>query len=177
MILSGDQIKLEHEYGSIMIKPWNPKQINPNSYNLRLANELVVYDAKVLDCAMDNPWHKITIPEEGLVIKPGVLYLGKTIEYTRTDSFVPMLEGRSSVGRLGIMIHATAGFGDVGFRGCWTLEISCVQPVKIYPGMEICQIYYHEIESAGVGYDGGKYQGSRDIQTSKLWKEFEHGEK
>jgi deoxycytidine triphosphate deaminase len=58
---------------------------------------------------------------------------------------VPMLEGRSSTGRLGLFIHVTAGFGDIGFAGFWTLEIFCVQPVKIYPDVEICQIYYHDI--------------------------------
>ena len=88
-----------------------------------------------------------------------------------------MLEGRSSVGRLGIFIHATAGFGDVGFDGYWTLELSCVQPVRIYPGVEICQIYYHTIDGEYVPYRSGKYQGNTGVQPSMLWKDFREDER
>lgn len=112
------------------------------------------------------------------MLEPGRLYLGRTVEYTKTDGFVPMLEGRSSVGRLGVYIHVTAGFGDIGFSGYWTLEIQCVQPVRIYPGIEICQIYYHTIEGDyekyGKGkYSSGKYQNNTGIQPSLLYKDFE----
>ena len=104
-------------------------------------------------------------------MNPGRLYLGRTVEYTETKGYVPMIEGRSSIGRLGMFIHVTAGFGDVGFCGYWTLEISCIQPVRIYPGIEICQIFYHEITGDVIEYNG-KYQNSKDIQQSLIFKEL-----
>jgi len=145
VILSGREIK--KKLGKeIIIEPFEEKRLNPNSYNLRLHNELLVYDEEILDMKRENKVKKITIPEEGLVLETGKLYLGRTIEYTATDGYVPMLEGRSSVGRLGLFIHVTAGFGDVGFRGYWTLEIFCVQPIRIYSEVELCQIYYHSVK-------------------------------
>ena len=120
----------------------------------------------------DNPATKIVIPEEGLVLESKKLYLGRTMEYTETQNLVPMLEGRSSVGRLGLFVHITAGFGDVGFKGYWTLEIFCVQPIKIYPSIEICQIFYHSVEGDYTPYQSGKYQDNKDIQTSMLYKDF-----
>ena len=109
---------------------------------------------------------------KGLTLEPGKLYLGRTDEYTRTDGLVPMLEGRSSIGRLGIFIHVTAGFGDVGFSGYWTLEIFCVQPVTIYPHVEICQIYYHDLLGDYDRYESGKYQNNTGIQPSLLYREL-----
>ena len=85
---------------------------------------------------------------------------------------MPMLEGRSSIGRLGIFIHVTAGFGDVGFSGYWTLEIFCVQPVTIYPHVEICQIYYHDLLGDYDRYESGKYQNNTGIQPSLLYREL-----
>lgn len=85
-----------------------------------------------------------------------------------------MLEGRSSVGRPGLYVHVTAGFGDMGFAGYWTLEMHCVQPVRIYPGVQICQIYYHTIEGPYRSYpDGGKYQGNAGAQPSMMYRDFE----
>ena len=157
----------------IKIDPFNPKALNPNSYNLRLHSDLLVYDEYCLDMKKPNTAHLITIPESGLIIEPGKLYLGRTLEFTETDGLVPMLEGRSSVGRLGLFIHVTAGFGDVGFKGFWTLEIHCVQPIKIYSGIEICQIYYHSVEGDYDKYVSGKYQNNTGIQPSLLYKDFE----
>lgn len=172
MILSGKEIK--RKLGKeILIDPFNDKQIGPNSYNLRLHNELVVYEDTVLDMKKQHSVRKFIIPEEGLVLEPGRLYLGRTLEYTKTDNYVPMLEGRSSIGRLGMFIHITAGFGDVGFNGYWTLEIFCVQPIRIYPGVEICQIFYHTIEGEYTRYSSNKYQDNKGIQPSLLYKDFE----
>lgn len=171
MILSGKKIK--EELGKeIIIEPFNEKQLNPNSYNLKLHNELLVYDEEVLDMKKENKASKLIIPEEGIVLQPRKLYLGRTMEYTETDKYVPMLEGRSSVGRLGLFIHVTAGFGDVGFHGYWTLEIFCVQPIRIYSGVEICQIYYHDIDGEYDKYSSGKYQNNEGIQPSLLYKDF-----
>lgn len=171
MILSGKEIK--NKLGKeIIIKPFNENQLNPNSYNLRLHNELLVYNNDQLDMKIPNETSKIIIPEDGLILEPGRLYLGRTVEYTETDKYVPMVEGRSSVGRLGLFIHVTAGFGDVGFKGYWTLEIFCVQPIKIYPNVEICQTYYHCIEGDYDKYISGKYQNNTGIQPSLLYRDF-----
>jgi len=172
MILSGLEIK-KRLGEDLVIEPFSEEFLNPNSYNLHLHNELLVYEYELLDMKTANHTRKIILPEEGLVLEPGQLYLGRTCEYTRTDKLVPMLEGRSSIGRLGLFIHVTAGFGDVGFAGYWTLEIFCVQPIKIYPNVEICQIYYHTIEGEYEKYENGKYQNNTGIQPSMLYKDFE----
>lgn len=171
MILSGLEIK--KKLGKqIVIEPFNENALNPNSYNLKLHNELLVYDNYCLDMKTENKTKKMIIPDDGLILEPGKLYLGRTFEFTKTDNYVPMLEGRSSIGRLGMYIHVTAGFGDVGFSGYWTLEIHCIQPIKIYPFVEICQIYYHSIEGEYVKYQSGKYQNNDGIQPSLLYKDF-----
>ncbi len=172
MILSGKEI--QKQIGTnIIIEPYDAARVNPNSYNLSLHNELLVYEERVLDMKRPNATRRIVIPDEGLVLEPGRLYLGRTQEFTRTEGFVPMLEGRSSVGRLGLFIHVTAGFGDVGFTGYWTLEIFCVQPIRIYAGVEICQIYYHDIKGDYDQYQSGKYQNNTGIQPSLLYQDFQ----
>lgn len=171
MILSGREIKNNLGKG-IDIVPYDEKCLNPNSYNLKLHNELLVYADNILDMKNDNKVEKIIIPEDGLKLEPGKLYLGRTFEYTETNNFVPMLEGRSSIGRLGLYIHVTAGFGDVGFKGYWTLEISCIQPLIIYPYVEICQIFYHTISGDYDLYKSNKYQNNTSIQSSQLYKDF-----
>ena len=172
MILSGKEI-LKHMGKEIIITPFDEKRINPNSYNLSLADELLVYEQDELDMKKPNPTKRIVIPEEGLLLEPNRLYLGRTNEFTKTDRYVPMLEGRSSTGRLGLFIHVTAGFGDIGLAGYWTLEIFCVQPVRIYPNVEICQIYYHDIDGEYDLYSSGKYQNNSGIQASLMYKDFE----
>ena len=171
MILSGKEIK-SRIGDEIFIDPYDEKRINPNSYNLALHNELLVYKDSILDMKRINRVEKIIIPLSGLVLEPNRLYLGRTVEHTETKNLVPMLEGRSSIGRLGLFVHVTAGFGDVGFRGFWTLEIFCVQPIKIYPNVEICQVYYHTIEGEHENYSSGKYQNNKDPQASLLYKDF-----
>ena len=144
MILSGQQIRAK--MGSdVVIEPFEENNLNPNSYNLTLHDELLAYEEVVLDMRKANRVRRIEIPSDGLVLGPNQLYLGRTVERTVTHNLVPMIEGRSSVGRLGLFVHVTAGFGDVGFAGYWTLEMFAVQPVRIYPGISICQIFYHEI--------------------------------
>ena len=171
MILSGLEIA-ERMGKDITIDPYDPNQLNPNSYNLRLHNELLVYDNPVLDMKIDNAVSRLTIPPTGLKLEPDRLYLGRTVEHTRTERLVPMLEGRSSFGRLGMFVHVTAGFGDVGCNGFWTLEIFVVQPLVIYPSIAICQIYYHHIDGDYTTYKQGKYQDNMDIQASKQYQDF-----
>ena len=169
-MISGKEI-LKRLGTDIKIEPFSKERLNPNSYNLRLGNKLLVYDSNELDMKKDNPCHEILIPEEGFVLEPGKIYLGQTMEWTETKNLVPMLSGRSSVGRLGISIHATAGFGDVGFKGYWTLELFACQPVRIYAGSEICQIYYDELTGEYEEYRG-KYYGNDGVQASRMYRDF-----
>ncbi len=171
MILSG--LEIEKNLGkNIIIEPFNRSQLNSNSYNVRLHNKLLVYKEKTLDMKKPNETKEIIISEEGFKLEPNELYLGRTLEYTTTKNFVPMIEGRSSIGRLGIFIHITAGFGDVGFSGYWTLEIFCIKPIIIYPNVEIAQLYYHTIDGEYEEYSSGKYQNNTDVQPSMLYKDF-----
>ena len=174
MILSGQAIR-ERLGSDIIIDPFDESRLNPNSYNLTLHNELMVYEELMLDMAKANRVRRIDMPPEGLVLSPHQLYLARTVERTVTHNLVPQIEGRSSVGRLGLFVHITAGFGDVGFCGYWTLEMFAVQPVRIYPGVQICQIFYHEITGEFREYDS-KYQHNRDIQPSLLFQELAPGE-
>lgn len=171
MILTGKEI--ERRLGNdIIIEPYVADQLNPNSYNLRLHNELLIYKGDVLDSKENNETETLVIPEEGLVLEPGQLYLARTLEYTETQGLVPMILGRSSVGRLGITVHITSGFGDVGFCGYWTLQLTCVKKVRIYPNMKICQIFYHNVLGEYDNYSSKKYQGSTKIMSSQLYKEL-----
>jgi len=171
MVLSGHEIR-RHLGTNIIIDPFDEAKLNPNSYNLTLHDELMVYEEVVLDMREANRVRRIHIPAEGLVLQANQLYLGRTAERTETHNLVPMIEGRSSVGRLGLFVHVTAGFGDVGFCGHWTLEMFAVQPVRIYPGVPICQIFYHEIRGDFSPYQSDKYQHNRDIQPSLLFREL-----
>lgn len=172
MILSGLEIQRRLNT-DIVIDPYDPDQLNTNSYNLRLHDELLEYEDDVLDMRKPNSVKKLRIPEEGFLMETGKLYLGRTIEYTKTFGCVPMLEGRSSIGRLGLFVHVTAGFGDVGFCGYWTLEMFCVKPIRIYAGTEICQIFYHSVEGDYLNYNSDKYQNNEGVQPSLLYKDFE----
>ncbi|MCA9184071.1 MAG: dCTP deaminase [Planctomycetales bacterium] len=171
MILTGEEIRSQLGK-NIVIEPFRDDHVNPNSYNLTLHDEILTYEEVVLDMRKSNRTRRISIPPEGLVLKPDQLYLGRTVERTETHNLVPMIEGRSSVGRLGLFVHVTAGFGDVGFSGYWTLEMFAVQPIRIYPGVPICQIFYHQIAGDYVPYAGVKYQNNQGIQASMLYKDF-----
>jgi dCTP deaminase len=174
MVLSGQEIK--RMLGDrIVIDPFDESRLNPNSYNLTLHDELMVYEELILDMRKANRVRRLSIPPEGIVLSPGRLFLGRTAERTETHGLVPMIEGRSSIGRLGLFVHVTAGFGDVGFCGYWTLEMFAVQPVRIYAGVAICQIFYHDIQGEYREYDSDKYQNNTDIQPSLLFKELSAG--
>jgi len=146
MILSDASILAAIENGDIVIEPFRPESLGSNSYDVRLGKYLAVYKDRVLDARQHNRVEELVIPEEGLVLEPNTLYLGVTEEYTETHAHVPFLEGKSSIGRLGIHIHATAGKGDVGFCNTWTLEITVAQPVRVYAGMPVGQLIYFSLE-------------------------------
>lgn len=177
-MLNDAQILQGIKEGHIVIKPFNEKCLGTNSYDVHLGKHLAVYKDEVLDSKKHNHVERFEIPEEGYVLQPGKLYLGVTEEYTETHRHVPFLDGKSSTGRLGIDIHATAGKGDVGFCNYWTLEISCMQPVRVYSGMPIGQIFYFEIDSNGIhrlysDKEDAKYNKKSELPVeSMMWKNF-----
>ena len=175
MILSDTRILEEMESGNIRIAPFDRRYLGSNSYDVHLGDYLATYDAAVLDAKKHNTITHFEIPDEGFILQPGILYLGVTHEYTETYRHVPFLEGKSSTGRLGIDIHATAGKGDVGFCNTWTLEISCTLPVKIYKQMPIGQLIYFAVEGEiAVPYNkkGNAKYTERTLRPveSMMWK-------
>lgn len=174
MILSGKMIK--NMIGrEIIIDPFDEKKLNTNGYNLSLHNKLVIYENSILDMKEINKTKEIIIPENGFILQPGQLYLGSTVERTYTSKFMPIIEGRSSIARLGIFVHITAGLGEAGFDGTWTLELTCVKPVRIYPYVDICQIYFQEISGEIELCRSNKYQNSMEAIPSKLYEELNGG--
>lgn len=158
----------------IIIEPFDLSQLGPNSYDVRLGDTLLVYKEVLLDVKEPNRIEKITIPEEGLILYPGELYLGHTVEYTECDNgIVPMYEGRSSMARLGIQSHISAGFGDAGYKGNWTLEINVMMPVKVYKGMRIGQVYFHQLNTPAKNPYFGKYFNAYKVMSSKSWEDRE----
>ena len=160
------------------IKELNFEKVEKNQYRMQEISKIEEQIEKdvlreyALDPKKDNETKEIEIPEEGFVLIPGILYLGSTMEYTETYGFVPNIDGRSTTGRLGIEIHRTAGFGDNGFKGKWTLEITVTHPVIVYPGMEIGQLYYETIEGDISMLYNGKYQNQQEVQAAKVDKKY-----
>lgn len=170
MILTGPEIVRRIGEGSIVITPFNKDRVNPNSVNLTLAPELKIYDHGIIDTRRRPKTTPFMISPDGYTLSPGTLYLASTVEWTETYHLVPRIDGRSSFGRSGLFIHVTAGFGDVGFRGRFTLELVCVQPVVIYPYQEICQISYHTITGEEQQY-AGRYQNQEGVEPHRLWQD------
>ena len=175
MILSDVEIRKAIENKEIVIEPLDFSNLGTNSYDVHLGKNLAVYKDRVLDAKKHNEIDHFEIPEEGFVLQPNTLYLGVTEEYTETHNTVPFLEGKSSVGRLGIDIHATAGKGDVGFCNTWTLEISATQPVRVYAGMPIGQLIYFKVTGEIDNYYNKKVNAKYTSRTTKpvesmMWK-------
>ncbi len=175
MILSDKKILEEIENGNILIEPFDRAYLGSNSYDVHLGKYLAAYTDRELDARKHNKIEEILIPEEGYVLHPGTLYLGVTQEYTETHRHVPFLEGKSSTGRLGIHIHATAGKGDVGFCNTWTLEITVVHPVRIYAGMPVGQLIYFEVDGDVIRPYHTKSNAKYTLRTDKpvesmMWK-------
>lgn len=175
MILSDTRILEEMEKGTIKVAPYQRACLGSNSYDVHLGKWLAKYKDEILDAKKHNQIEYFEIPDEGFILQPQVFYLGVTQEYTETHAHVPFLEGKSSTGRLGIDIHATAGKGDVGFCGNWTLEISVKQPVRIYKYMPVGQLIYFPVEGdIEIAYNkkkDAKYSGQPDKPIeSMMWK-------
>ncbi len=181
MILSDTAILEARARGEILIEPWDERCLGGNSYDVHLGPVLLVPDTSiighwVLDPYVEHAYERVEIPRRGVILDPGRLYLGSTVEYTETHAHVPYLDGKSSVGRLGISVHATAGRGDVGFCNHWTLEISVIQRARVYAGMPIGQLTYHAVEgkvrapyARKVGGTYGSLARDPDPQPSRLW--------
>ena len=176
MILSDLQILRAIEIGDIQISPFNRDSLGSNSYDLHLSPHYALYKDEKLDAKKDNPLRRFLIPEEGLTLYPNTLYLMSTVEHTESYNCVPCVETKSSVARLGISAHLTAGFGDNGFTGHWTLEVTCVKPVTIYAGMPFVQIYWEETGVCLNPYNkksDAKYSEQSELpQGSKMIKNF-----
>jgi dCTP deaminase len=175
MIFSDKKILESIAQKQIVIEPYDRNCLGTNSYDVHLGKYLATYKDAVLDAKKHNTIEHFEIPEEGIVLKPGILYLGATAEYTETHNAVPFLEGKSSTGRLGIDIHATAGKGDVGFCNHWTLEISVAMPVRVYAGMPIGQLIYFQVEGDIENYYNRKLNAKYNQRTdrpveSMMWK-------
>ena len=175
MILSDASILSAMEAGDVVIDPYDRSCLGTNSYDVHLSPYLACYLDEVIDARKHNRVERFEIPPDGLVLRPGKTYLGSTVEYTETRRYVPFLEGKSSVGRLGIDIHATAGKGDVGFCNHWTLEISVSQPVRVYSGMPVGQLIYFlvdgEVEVDYASKASAKYnRRSPEPVESMMWK-------
>ncbi len=142
--------------------------IGKNYILVTLGDTLKVYDTPVLDVKKPNDFRTITIPDSGILLEPNKLYLGRTNEYTKTYGFVPLLSGLVELASLGVEIHITAGFGDNGFEGTWTLEIICANPTIIYPNMPIGRLYYYSLIGKDKIKYRGKYFGQIDPTASRM---------
>lgn len=185
MFLTRKAIQEAVECGDIVIKPFCKENLSPNSIDVTLNENLLVYTLEngILDMKKPNPTKQIVIPEEGLVLEPGKLYIGMTNETAISHRYIPMFEGRSSIGRLGINTHITAGFGDIGWGfekngddvichyPTWTLEIAVVHPVRVYPNVRIGQVYFVE-PKGDIEWYTGKYGKQRMPQPSCSYKDF-----
>ncbi|MEU1890819.1 dCTP deaminase [Streptomyces pristinaespiralis] len=171
MILTGPEIAAAAHDGRLTISPFEPDQVNPNSYNVRLGPTLLIYTNPVIDAHQPNPTTTVEIGEDGYVLQPGELYLGHTLEQVGSDTFVPLLFGRSSVGRLGLFVEITAPIGDIGFHGQWTLMLSPIRPLRVYAGMKIGQIMFF-VSTGDIDLYTGKYQAADGPQPSRYWRDL-----
>ncbi len=167
--------------GSIVISPFDPACLGTNSYDVHLAPTLRMYQPGApLDVRVPRDTYDIWISDDGIVLMPGKLYLASTVERTESHEHVPMLNGRSSLGRLGLSIHVTAGTGDVGFCGHWTMEMFVIEPLHIYAGMSVGQILWMTASDMPITpYSrkaSAKYSNTGELpQASKLHEELSSG--
>lgn len=187
-IITGPEIISAVHRRTIDIDPFEPGLVNPASIDLRLGSEVLVYEDWV-DCSAADYGHYDIFDGHGLVgggymsfvqdikkpartrtfkmdtktgwvLKPGILYLMHTVERVCSTAYVPVLDGKSSIGRLGIQVHITAGYGDPGYDGQYTLEVTAMHPIRVYPGMRFCQMRFHTMVGSFMDYQKtGHYKG------------------
>ena len=171
MILTGHEIKKQVKAGRIHIKPFLEQNLNPNSYNFRLGKKIIIFKERVLDLKKLNNYKEIEIPKKGLVLQPNTLYLSHTLEEMGSDFYVPIMQARSSVGRLGLYIYLNSGLGDIGFKRQWTLELNVVQPLRIYPETKVGQMLFW-VPIGKIKLYNGKYKNSVGPEVSQIWRDF-----
>lgn len=154
----------------ILITPFDESCLNPNSYNVHLSNKLKIYtEHRLLSTREKNkPDYEAEIPEEGFILKPGKLYIGSIVERVKSNFYISAIDGRSSIGRLGLQIHATAGFGDIGFDGHYTLEMIPAVPVRIFANDLIGQLYFEKPDGDVDFLYNGRYQHQVDPTESRI---------
>lgn len=185
MILGDADIKQFVEDGILNISPFTVRQLNPNSYDLRIGDKLKTYIRRfhnsVLDCKKDNPTDEFYFDDEiGYILEPGKVYLAQTKEeiHLKGDakpSICATLMGKSSLGRLGLDVHISAGFIDTGFKGKIVLELRVEEPLKIYAGMPIAQLKFEMSTPVAQPYDvkrNSKYNNQQEIVASKMYQNF-----
>lgn len=200
MILSGVAIHEAVEAGDIRIDPFCLDHLNPASIDLTLGAGVAVYkrwvrvtlvgsaeeedgsylssswsdlEDQLIDAKQEPAITRYTIGERGWVLKPGIGYLMHTAERIHTNKYVTVIDGKSSIGRLFCKIHETAGYGDPGFDGQYTLEVTVVHPLRLYAGMRIAQARFHTVEGDVEIYEGN-YRGYAALgaQPSRAHKQF-----
>jgi len=171
-MLTGSEIDAEISSKGLAITPYNRKNLNPNSYNLHCGNIVTLYHVTSHIDLMEPESYAVTesliVSDDGLVLRPGLLYLMPTVETIRSEKYIPLITGRSSIGRLGVSIHQEAGFGDIGFAGKFTLQVKVTYPTKIYPGLPIAQVYFITPYGKVDRLYCGKYQHSNEAVTSRF---------
>ncbi|MFZ1286666.1 MAG: dCTP deaminase [Candidatus Phosphoribacter sp.] len=192
MLLSDRDIRAEVTAGRIRLDPWDPAMVQPSSIDVRLDKYFRLFDNHrypYIDPAAEQPELTRLVEvggpgrdtsDEGFVLHPGEFVLGSTLEtVSLPDDLAARVEGKSSLGRLGLLTHATAGFVDPGFSGHVTLELSNVAtlPIMLYPGMKIGQLCFFQLSSPaenpyGSAAYGSHYQGQRGPTASRSWQSF-----
>lgn len=181
MLLSDRDIRSCVDSGRVRLEPWDPQMIQPSSVDVHLDRFFRLFNNHkypVIDPAADQPelTRLVDVSAEGsLILHPGEFVLGSTYEkVTLADDVAARLEGKSSLGRLGLLTHSTAGFIDPGFSGHVTLELSntATLPIALYPGMKVGQLCFFQLSSAaekpyGSGASGSRYQGQRGPTASR----------
>lgn len=188
-ILADGAILNAIEAGEIKIEPMAPWAVGTNSIDLHLSKHLATcepnakrvdyladWDLEIINTNARSNINRFEIdPKDGYILEPGILYLGSTVEWTSSGPYLPFLDGTSGAGRLGISVHVTAGKGDVGFQGHWTLELTVVHPVRVYGGEPVAQIFFHTVVGTVMrlyhSKIGSNYGGDHDPlpQASRMW--------
>ncbi|MEU3356090.1 dCTP deaminase [Streptomyces sp. NPDC037389] len=167
MILTGPQIARERENQRLVLEPFDPARVQPNSYDLALGPTLAYYTGEVLDTRQANAFAEVEIPDEGFVLEPDRIYLGSSVERLGSEHLVPIIRSRSAAARLGLFVHVTADLIDIGSIGQTTFQFHAVQPVRVHAGDCLAQVTFWRPRGRIVLYDG-KYQNSRGPQPSQI---------
>jgi dCTP deaminase len=171
MILTGPQIERAVAEQAITISPFRKRQLGPNSYDFRLGDRCCIYRSITLDAARENATRAFVIPDRGLLLRPNRVYLINTEETMGSTRYVPIIRGRSSVGRLGLFIDMTADLIDLGSINQWTLQLHAVHPLRVYPGMLIGQVTFWRTYGRRVQYSG-KYREHTSPVASLSYLDF-----